>query len=101
MRRGVVIVGDPDFEDSLSSLPGAREEARRIGALYGVSPLIETASTESAVREQVGNGANILHLATHGTFDVLRPLNSRVFLTSRKLTAADLFQTAQQSRRRR
>jgi len=43
------------------------------------------------VREQVGNGANILHLATHGTFDALRPLNSGVFPTSRKLTAAVLF----------
>ena len=91
MRRGAVIVGDPDFGSSLPQLPGAREEARRIGTLHGVSPLIGTAATESAVREQVGSGVNILHLATHGTFDALRPLNSAVFLTSRKLTAADLF----------
>ena len=35
-RRGAVIVGDPDFNDSLPSLPGAREEARRIGTVHGV-----------------------------------------------------------------
>ena len=43
------------------------------------------------MREQVGGGVNVLHLATHGTFDALRPLNSAVFLTSGRLTAADLF----------
>jgi CHAT domain-containing protein len=65
--------------DSLGSLPFAEKEAKAIAALFGVEPLIGGAATESAVREKV-NEANILHLAAHGKFNHLAPLNSLIAL---------------------
>jgi CHAT domain-containing protein len=65
--------------DQLGSLPFAEKEARAIADLFGVKPLIGKAATESAVREQVSQ-ANILHLAAHGEFNPVAPLNSLIAL---------------------
>ncbi|MCP4406577.1 MAG: tetratricopeptide repeat protein [Gammaproteobacteria bacterium] len=65
--------------DSLGSLPFAEKEAKSIAKLFGVEPLIGEAATETAVREQVSE-ANILHLAAHGQFNPVAPLNSLIAL---------------------
>ena len=65
--------------DSLGSLPFAEKEANSIADLFGVGPLIGKTATESAVREQAGQ-VNILHLAAHGKFNSVAPLNSLIAL---------------------
>ena len=92
----VVIVGDPDFRGAFRQLRGARAEAQEVAAHYGVEALIGSAATEEELRRRVGDGARVLHLATHGTFDATRPLRSAVVLSGRGeptlLTAARLFE---------
>ncbi len=91
-----VIVGDPQFFGELPQLAGARVEAERIGAHYGVQPLLGDQAREDALREGVGGGTRILHIATHAEFNARKPLQSALFLsgdqTAQSLTAAQLYE---------
>lgn len=92
-----VVIGDPDFGGSLPQLAGAAAEAKSIAALYQTAALSGRAATESAVRNAVGRGTNILHLATHGKFEPSFPLRSALYLSDptgdvTAVTARDLFQ---------
>lgn len=90
------VVGDPDFGGELPQLPGARQEAARVAALYNVSPLLGENATEQALRAHLGGGAKVLHLATHGFYDASNPLASALYLSGQKksfpLTAAALYE---------
>lgn len=94
--KAASVVGDPETGGSLAKLPAAREEAQAVAQVYGVSPLLGETATEKALREDLGEGANVLHLATHGFFDGKNPLDSAVILSTGthlfKLTAARLFE---------
>jgi tetratricopeptide (TPR) repeat protein/CHAT domain-containing protein len=91
-----LIVGNPDVPD-LPSLTFAEREARAIGQLYGVTPLIGAAATAAAVHEQAPQ-AGVLHLAAHGSYNVSDPLESTIALAptedgkeSGDLTVADVY----------
>lgn len=86
-----VILGDPDYGGVMPQLPGARNEAIEVGKLLSADPLLSEDATEERLRTAVGNQARILHLATHGSFDPLRPLESGIYLTRSKLTTQSLF----------
>jgi CHAT domain-containing protein/tetratricopeptide (TPR) repeat protein len=92
-----VVVGDPYFDGKLPQLPGARDEAKTVAALYGVSPLIGKNASESAVRAASGEGVDILHFATHAKFDADDPLESTLVLAKKNddmfLTARDIFES--------
>lgn len=60
-------------------LPDAEEEAREVAALYGVKAWSGAEPTEKWFREQAGD-APIIHLATHGYFNPIRPMSSGVRL---------------------
>ncbi len=94
--RAAAVVGDPALGGDWASLPGARAEAEKIGALYGVNTLLGADATETALRRSVGKGVRVLHLATHGLFDARDPLQSAVLLSDgagqSSLTAARLFE---------
>jgi len=60
-------------------LPDAEEEAREVAALYGVKASIGAEPTEKWFRERAGD-APIIHLATHGYFNPIRPMSSGVRL---------------------
>ncbi len=95
-KRKIAIVGDPDFGGSLPQLIGARVEAKQVGRLYGTRPLLGEEASESNLRKQVGEGVKILHFATHGIYDSIRPLRSALYLTNNgnawPLTAMRLFE---------
>jgi len=90
------VVGDPKFFDELAQLPGARKEAERIGKFYNARTLVGEEATEENLRQSIGAGVSVLHLATHGIFDAENPLNSAVMLSGKgkmdPLTAARLFE---------
>ncbi|MEB3826116.1 CHAT domain-containing protein, partial [Phormidium sp. CCY1219] len=64
----------------LSPLLGAEKEARDIGQLLNVTPPIGSQATESAVVQKM-QSSRIIHLATHGSFDGDRGIESWIALT--------------------
>ena len=89
------IVGNPaPFPEDLVPLPGAEAEAKAIGQLLEVQPLIGNQATEQALRETLPQ-ASLIHLATHGFFDARQGLQSSIALASTDgddgfLTAAEI-----------
>ncbi|AFY85203.1 CHAT domain-containing protein [Oscillatoria acuminata] len=95
----ILIVGNPIMpvvaEGQLSPLLGAEQEAREIGKLLNISPLIGPEATKATVIEKMLS-SRIIHLATHGSFDPNIPLESWLALTPEGtdnglLTAAEIF----------
>lgn len=89
------IIGDPEFGGLLPQLPGAREEARSVSAIYAAPALIGGAATEKDMRQRVGKGVDVLHFATHALFDPVYPMQSALIMSNGKqavpLTAEQLF----------
>lgn len=89
------IVGDPDFGGLMPQLPGARDEAHTVSTLYAAPALVGGAATESALRQFVGGGVDVLHLATHALFDPVFPMQSALIMSNGRsavpLTAEQLF----------
>lgn len=94
--RPAAVVGDPALGGGFPRLPEARQEAVSIGNQYGVDPRLGGAATEMNLRHDVGDGVAVLHLAAHGVFDPVNPLNSSIILSTGaapdELTAASLFE---------
>ncbi len=94
--RAAAVVGDPTLGADWEALPGARAEAERIGRLYNAQTLIGAKANEAAIRNAVGDGVRVLHLATHGLFDARDPLASAILLSGpdgpASITAARLFE---------
>lgn len=94
-RTAIGLLGDPNFGGDLPQLDGARAEVQSLGSLLGADPLMAAQATPDALRNQVGGGARVLHIATHGAFDAEQPLQSAIYLTdgqkSVALTAAEIF----------
>ena len=91
-RSDVLVMGDPK-NPRVSSLAGARQEARTVagllageallgnGTLLGDGALLGSAASESAVRTNVDR-IRLLHLAAHGQYDRSSPRNSRIYLSA-------------------
>jgi CHAT domain-containing protein/tetratricopeptide (TPR) repeat protein len=62
-------------------LPGSRDEALRVGRLYGVEPILGSAATEERVRRHLGSAA-VVHLSSHAFFHPQRAMSSGVLLAS-------------------
>ncbi|MEV4534131.1 CHAT domain-containing protein [Asanoa sp. NPDC049518] len=79
-RPEVAVVAGP-------RLPGAREEARRVAGIHGVTPLLEAPVDQVlGVLARVG----VLHLAAHGRLSVGNPLFSDLLLADGPLLVHDL-----------
>lgn len=96
------VIGDPEFGGVLPQLPDARDEAVALAKLYTTLPLVGAEATEAALRKRVGDGVDILHLATHALYDPLYPLQSSLILTDGKkavpLSAEKLYKNPLPSR---
>ena len=53
---------------TMPSLPFAEDEARNIGDLFSVEPLIGLAASEATIKSMIGN-ADVVHFATHGLLE--------------------------------
>ena len=72
-QTGALIVGDPEvgevnwkgWRKTIKPLPCARKEAKMIGRLLGVQPLIGKQATKEAVLQRI-NSVSLIHFAAHG-----------------------------------
>ena len=65
--------------DELGPLPFAEQEAESIAAVYQTDAFVRESATESVVREQA-SASTVLHLAAHGVFNPVAPLQSLIAL---------------------
>jgi len=65
--------------DGLGPLPFAEWEAQAVAALYGAPAYVGAAATEGLVRQMAGE-SGLLHLAAHGKYNPVAPLNSLIAL---------------------
>lgn len=63
---GKSAVRSAGFDERFSPLDGTEEEAKELGRMLGVRPLIREEATETALKQL--HGPAILHIATHGFF---------------------------------
>lgn len=92
-----LVVGDPAFGGQLSQLPGARQEALQIAALYSTDPLLGRRAQKNEILTRGLTRESVLHLATHGFFRADAPLQSALYLTNDKglatsVTAQEIFE---------
>jgi hypothetical protein len=79
-----MVIGNPTHD-----LPGSETEARDIAALLGVSPVLG----DHAVRQRVLGLTNrhaIIHIASHGVYEIRDPLLSGIILADGRLSVEDL-----------
>ncbi|MBI2267071.1 MAG: CHAT domain-containing protein [Armatimonadetes bacterium] len=94
-QKKAVVLGDPELGGVMPQLPQARAEAMEVAQLYRSTPLLGEQATETALRADAGTGVEVLHMATHGTFDPRNPLLSAMILSdgtrAAHLTASKLY----------
>ena len=86
------------FGDARDDLPFARAESLSVAARFGTEAVVGTAATEKAFMDALaaaGDRVDVLHLATHGTFDADDALDSGIELAggggeTTRLTARDI-----------
>ncbi len=81
-QPGALVVGNPTMpkhDPPLKPLPGAEKEANQIAQVLNTQALTKDAATKSAVLSQLSQ-SSVIHLATHGTFDERRGMDSAVAL---------------------
>jgi CHAT domain-containing protein len=94
-----LIIGNPlPLAQDLTPLPGTEKEATAIAKLLNTSPILKTAATETAIKQQITQ-ANTIHFATHGLYNEYQGLESSLalsteegdgFLTAEEIIALDL-----------
>ena len=78
-----VVLGNPTGD-----LPGAEKEASDAAAVLGVPPRLGAAATRDALLS--AGSPSVLHVASHGVYDVTDPLLSRLKMTDGGVTVEDL-----------
>lgn len=71
----LMALGNPTFD-----LSYAKEEVEAISNVYQSQPRVGTSATENLVQAEASQ-ASILHLATHGEYNLVAPLLSTLYLT--------------------
>ena len=88
-----LIVGNPSpMPRSLVSLPHAEAEAEAIAQLLQTNAITGASATETAIKQRLAD-APLIHLATHGFFNEMHPLQGAIVLAP-STTEEDGFLTA-------
>ena len=77
--RALVLGAPTGLDTSLRPLPAAQEEAKLVGRLFGVRPLLGRNATESRLYQLAGK-VDLIHIAAHGFFEPRNPLFSHIAL---------------------
>jgi CHAT domain-containing protein len=74
-KKGALIIGNPDvgevmFEGektTISSLPSAEREAKVIGGILNVKPVIGAEASKEIIKQKLREGVALIHIAAHGS----------------------------------
>lgn len=91
--RSALVIGDPDFsfdpDFNMPELPGARDEAHAVAALFGQTALVGLDATLEAVLEAAPR-SDLLYFATHGISYQEQGVNSFIALTRGRWAGKDV-----------
>jgi CHAT domain-containing protein len=96
-KVNALVVGNPTYDKAgaksrgFAPLPETAQEGTSVAKIYATTPLLAAKPTESAVRAAMAK-ADVIHLATHGTFDDQRAMASGIALAAgsgKDATSAD------------
>lgn len=79
VEGGVLVLGNPDTR--LAALPGAKREAVAVARDLQTTPLLGGSAAESLLYDLRGQ-TDLLHIASHATYDPVNPIFSRVALAA-------------------
>ena len=93
----MLILGNPDLNNPAYDLPGAQMEAEKLAQRFTAQNLLLRKSASKAAFQALAGQAAFIHIASHGTFDASKPLNSGLILSpdadnDGRLSVADLYQ---------
>jgi len=80
--KGLLAFGNPDLKNKDYDLPGALQEVKSIGELWGNSKIITRKNATETLLKNISSAYRFIHLATHGEFMTKTPMNSRMLLAS-------------------
>jgi len=95
-KSGALIIGNPKVGEVIfqgrkklvSDLPGAEREAKLIGDLLGVQPILGLQATKDVIKQHLQEAVAVIHIAAHGTCD------GEIFLTPASRGSQQLETTA-------
>lgn len=94
--RGALIFGNPKLSDPKYDLKFAQDEALAIGRIIPRSNVLVRGDASKTNLQNLGSKYSVIHLAVHGVFDPVAPLNSALLLAADRdndglLRASDLY----------
>ncbi len=95
-HSNALVLGNPTVNSELlEPLIYAESEATTVASLLGVSAYVTATASEELIWNNMQN-LRVLHLAAHGTFDPVNPLQSAIFLAPEgeydgRLSAGEIF----------
>ena len=84
-KKDILVFANPNFGGELAQLDGANEEAIKVANIFNVKPFLGDNATKENLYNNIKEGVDILHFATHGVFYKNNPLNSSVILSKNSL----------------
>lgn len=95
-NSSLLVLGNPDLGDQKFDLPGAESEARSLASRRPGSTLLLRGAATEVEFGTLSPSYGLLHLATHGQFNAIQPLLSRLLLapgpdSDGQLTANELY----------
>ena len=78
----LLVLGNPDLNNSNMDLPGAEKEARSIARSWSDSKVILRKNASETVFKKSSGAFRYIHLASHGEFNSDRPQESRMLLSA-------------------
>jgi CHAT domain-containing protein len=89
-NQAILAFGNPDLGNPQYALKFAQREAEQIAASVPGSRLLTGRAADKAAFVRLAPDYSYLHMATHGLFDALQPLNSGIFLAGPDPRAGEL-----------
>jgi CHAT domain-containing protein len=91
-----VVVANPDLGNSAYDLPFAEQEGDAVKSRRPAAVLLKRKDAQEVKIRELGPQSNVLHFATHGKFNAIRPLDSALLLApgggeDGTLTASEIF----------
>jgi CHAT domain-containing protein/tetratricopeptide (TPR) repeat protein len=92
-----LVLGNPDLYNRKYDLPGAQIEAQTVAGLLPSAQLLLGKEASKAAFSGLAPGARVVHVASHGEFDDVHPLQSALLLSAPKiqdgrLTVSDMYE---------